>query len=622
MKSQAAIQNNWQQLIIRRAVLRFLRMMRPKERQPICNWVQERVDLKYDATSAAAGKIELYPYQVEPLMATEDPNVQQVTLEWAPRLGKSTIWKMSMLKRLADGGLSGLIVYPTMEMGVKTNKDTVQPLMMTLPEARRDLATRGGKLKDSYHIPSLQSVIYFLGGGSQVISYTANWCVVDEADRIQIAKSGAEGENTDQIKAVRLRMQTFKERMLIVCSSPTLYSGSIHEEFMTGSRGEWNLRCLNCGALTTAKQIAFPMQDGTYAGLQWQKDERGMVVEDSIRWICPHCRHEHVEADAKEMSRRGAYVHAVNSNTRHRSYQCSALGNPWIWSWREIAERQEMATNPDAKKDFANNVMGVPYKHRREGDISVNIDQVIRSKMVDYPADLKERLAVVCAGVDQQKNELAGQKYFPWVVRGWDEDGNSWLLGTGTDNTLEALRAHLTQTYFGHNVMLAAIDQGGFGNTDDMDPFIASLKNAVYYKGDDDKTLKGRNWMPSQTQHSLFLAHAIRYQIKLLSLMYDPPRPVGYKWLLPVDAPADYLTQIANVGPNNRILKDGNGQLYQNWCATGTNRRDFFDAEKMCLVALDLAFHYAQPLAFAHRNKPKFLRLEVLNELRRKGQLT
>ena len=144
MKSQAAIQNNWQQLIIRRAVLRFLRMMRPKERQPICDWVQERVDLKYDATSAAAGKIELYPYQVEPLMATEDPNVQQVTLEWAPRLGKSTIWKMSMLKRLADGGLSGLIVYPTMEMGVKTNKDTVQPLMMTLPEARRDLATRGG----------------------------------------------------------------------------------------------------------------------------------------------------------------------------------------------------------------------------------------------------------------------------------------------------------------------------------------------------------------------------------------------------------------------------------------------------------------------------------------------
>ena len=233
MRSQLAIQNNWQQLIIQKAVLRFLRMMRPKERTPIVDWVQERVDLKYDATSAASGKIELYPYQVEPLTETENPDVQQVTLEWAPRLGKSTIWKMSLLKRLADGGLSGLIVYPTMEMGIKTNKDTVQPLMMTLPEARRDLATRGGKLKDSYHIPSLQSVIYFLGGGSQVISYTANWCVVDEADRIQIAKSGAEGENTDQIKAVRLRMQTFKERMLIVCSSPTLYSGSIHEEFMT-----------------------------------------------------------------------------------------------------------------------------------------------------------------------------------------------------------------------------------------------------------------------------------------------------------------------------------------------------------------------------------------------------
>lgn len=621
MRSQEVIHNNWDKNIIRSAVCRFLRLARPKERLPIVPWVQERVDLKYDATSAAAGKIELYPYQIEPLMETENPLCQQVTLEWAPRLGKSTIWKLSMLKRVADGGLSGLIIYPNMEMGVRTNKDTVQPLLMTLPEARKDLATRGGKMKDSYHIPSLQSVIYFLGGGSQVISYTANWCVVDEADRILIVKADAESQNTDQIKAVRMRMQTFKERMFIVCSSPTLFSGAIHEEYMRGSRGKWCLRCLNCGALSPTSQLAFPLGDGTFAGLQWEKDERGVIIAESIRWICPHCRHAHIEEQAKEMNQQGKYDHAVGSNIRHRSYHCGALGNPWIWSWLEIAERQELATNPDAKKDFANNVMGIPYKYTREGDASVSIEQAIRGKMVDYPKDLSERLAVVCAGVDQQRNELAGQKYFPWVVRGWDEEGNSWLLGSGTDNSIEALRSHLSMEYYGHRVMLAAIDQGGFDNTQDMDPFIREMDNCVYYKGEDDKTLKGRMWMPSQTQNRLFLAHAIRYQVKLLGLMYDPPRQNGYHWYLPVDASADYLTQIQNVGPNNRILKDGNGQLYQNWCATGTNRRDFFDAEKMVQVALDIVFNYAQPSAFAHKNKPKFLRLEVLNELRRQGKL-
>ena len=621
MRSQEVIHNNWDKNIIRSAVCRFLRLARPKERLPIVPWVQERVDLKYDATSAAAGKIELYPYQIEPLMETENPLCQQVTLEWAPRLGKSTIWKLSMLKRVADGGLSGLIIYPNMEMGVRTNKDTVQPLLMTLPEARKDLATRGGKMKDSYHIPSLQSVIYFLGGGSQVISYTANWCVVDEADRILIVKADAESQNTDQIKAVRMRMQTFKERMFIVCSSPTLFSGAIHEEYMRGSRGKWCLRCLNCGALSPTSQLAFPLGDGTFAGVQWEKDERGVILAESIRWICPHCRHAHIEEQAKEMNQQGKYDHAVGSNIRHRSYHCGALGNPWIWSWLEIAERQELATNPDAKKDFANNVMGIPYKYTREGDASVSIEQAIRGKMVDYPKDLSERLAVVCAGVDQQRNELAGQKYFPWVVRGWDEEGNSWLLGSGTDNSLEALRSHLSMEYYGHRVMLAAIDQGGFDNAQDMDPFIREMDNCVYYKGEDDKTLKGRMWMPSQTQNRLFLAHAIRYQVKLLGLMYDPPRQNGYHWYLPVDASADYLTQIQNVGPNNRILKDGNGQLYQNWCATGTNRRDFFDAEKMVQVALDIVFNYAQPSAFAHKNKPKFLRLEVLNELRRQGKL-
>ena len=621
MKSQEQIHNQWDDAIVQSSVLRFLRLMRPKAKTPIVPWVQNVVDLKYDTTAAASGKIELYPYQIDPLEDTERPDCHQVTLEWAPRLGKSTIWKLSMLKRIADGGLSGLIMYPNMEIATRTNKDTVQPLLMTLPEARRDLATRGGKLKDSYHLPSLQSVIYFLGGGTQVISYTANWCVVDEADRIAIVKADEKSKNTDQIKAIRVRMQTFKDRMLIVCSSPTLYGGPIHKEYMEGSRGEWHMRCLRCGELSPVKQLSFPMGDGSFAGLQWEKDERGVVIEDSIRWICPHCRHAHIEAEAKEMNRQGMYIHAVDSNKRHRSYQCGALGNPWIWTWMEIAEKQELATNPDAKKDFLNNTMGIPYKYTREGDSSVSIEQAIRAKMVDYPKDLTQRLAVVCAGVDQQKNELAGQKYFPWVVRGWDEDGNSWLLGHGTDNSIEALRSHLSMTYFGHRVMLAIIDQGGFDNAEDMDPFIASMDNCIYYKGEDDKTLKGRMWMPSQTQNRLFLAHAIRYQVKLLGLMYDPPRQNGYRWYLPVDASADYLTQIQNVGPNNRILKDGNGQLYQNWCATGTNRRDFFDAEKMVNVALDIAFTYAQPAAFAHKNKPKFLRLEVLNELRRQGKI-
>ena len=92
--------------LVRQACAQFWRMLLPRERIPICDWVEHHVDLTYDSTSAESGHIQLYPYQREPLAATELDGCQEVTLCWGQRMGKSTIWKMSLLKHVADGGLS------------------------------------------------------------------------------------------------------------------------------------------------------------------------------------------------------------------------------------------------------------------------------------------------------------------------------------------------------------------------------------------------------------------------------------------------------------------------------------------------------------------------------------
>lgn len=606
--------------IVNEALASLLRKLIPKTPVPITDWVQGNVDMSFDKTSSLDGKMLLYPYQVEPLAATEAEGVKEVTLCWGQRLGKSTIWKLSMLKRVVDGGLSGLIVYPTEKQAVETNTDTVMPLLMTLPEARSDLAIRGGKKKDSYHIPSLDSIIYFYGGGAQITSKTCNWTVLDETDFIKLQKSSAESENMSQLRALRLRMQTFRDRMLIACSSPSTYGGVIWENYGKGSMGEWNLRCLGCGALYPVKQLAFLMPDGKYAGLQWEKDINGDVIEDSIRWICPKCRRAHTYAEAHEMNRLGKYVH-LKANASHRSFQCGALANPGVWTWLEIAQAQEDAVEPDAKKFLCNAVKGLPYKHAREGDQSISISDAIKGKQTTYPDNLGELLSIVVAAVDQQKSELAGEKYYVWVVRGWDEAGNSWLLGSGTDNSLEALDAHMTQDWHGHKCSLVLIDQGGFDNSQDLDPFVNSNPRYFYYKGDDDKTLKGKAWMPSETNQKLFLANAVKYQVKLLSLLYDPARPVGYKWQLPENPGREYFSQLEAVQPNSRMTKDGNGEAYQNWCAYGSARRDFFDAEKMALVALDVACFYLPPKSFVRKNKPMFIRKEWLAAIARECRL-
>lgn len=590
----------------------FLRAIRPAVREDICDWCERNIDLGFDHTSSATGLVHLYPYQREILRACDDPSVQEVTIQAGQRLGKSQLWKFSMLKRVHDGGLSGLIVYPSLDLAERTNRDTVVPLLQTLPEAAKDLASRGNRMKGSFHLPSLASIVYFLGGGSQVISATANWVVLDESDFIELQNAEDDAKNMSQIKALRLRMQSFRQRMMIVCSSPSQFGGVVHQNWKRGSQGEWNMRCLHCGELSPTNKLSFFLDGNRWAGLQWSKDDRGEIVTDSIRWICPKCLHPHEYAEAHEMNERGAFVHARPSNTLHRSFQCGALGNPALWSWREIAQAQEDAVDGDGKKYLANTILGMPYKHVAEGDTSVGIKEANERRRVEYPADLGERLSVVLMGIDQQKSELAGQKYYVCAVRGFCENGDSYLLSAGTDNTLDDVRRRLHGEWFGRRVALCLCDNGGFSNEEDLDILVRTEPTVYYYKGTSGKLLENRPYRASTEMPKLFLCDALKYQVKLLDLLYSPRRAGGYGWFLPLEVDGEYFSQLCNVRPNTRMGKDSNGWEYANWAAFSGDRRDFFDAEKMVLAALDIAIDHLPPREFLHGRVPLFAAREKL----------
>lgn len=594
---------------------KFLSGIKPVIKEEIVPWVESTVDLSFDKTTSANGLVRLYSYQKEPLKATDDPTCQEVTLMFSQRLGKSSVWKYALLKRIHDGGCSGLIVYPSLALSERTNQDTVLPLLQTLPEVARDLSMRGNKKTDSYHIPSQSSVIYYLGGGSQVISSTANFCCLDESDFIELNNASDEDKNMSQLKALRIRMQSFKERMMIVCSSPTQYGGIVYQNWKRGSMGEWNMRCLHCGELSPTKQLAYYVDGNRWAGLQWKKNDNGDVIEDSIRWICPHCLHEHVYQDAWAMNDNGIYVHQRPNNVLHRSFQAGALANPTLWTWREIAQAQEDAVDPDGKKFLVNTILSQPHKHVAEGDASITIEDTNRSRQIEYPKDLADKLVLIVAGIDRQASEIANSKYFVSVVRGFCDNGDSYLISCGIDQTLADVESRISQTYYGHKVALALIDNGGF-ETDEVQPFIEAHSNLYWYKGANAKQIDNKDWKPSQNVKKLFLCNALGYQVQLLDLLYTTRQKDGYRWYLPVNVDADYFTQLCNVQPA-RAMKDQNNFAFENWCSYGANRRDYFDCEKQVLVAVDVACHYFPANLFPTGHKPTFFIKRELQKLAR-----
>jgi len=597
------------------ALKKFLEGIKPHIVEDICEWCENTIDLSYDKTAAANGKVKLYPYQKEALRATDDPTVQEVTLMWTQRLSKSFCWKASLLKHVHDGNCSSLILYPSAQMGERMNQDTVLPLLQTLPDAARDLSMRLNKTKDSYHIPSQGSVIYFAGSGTQIISYTANFCILDESDFIDLQNSDDEQRNMSQLKALRIRMQSFKERKLIVCSSPTQYGGIVYQNWKRGSMGEWNMRCLNCKSLYPTKQLAYYVDGSKWAGLQWEKDENGTIIEDSIRWICPNCGHEHTYADAWQMNEQGMYVHQRPNNLLHRSFQVGALANPSLWTWREIAQAQEDATDGDGKKFLANSILSQPYKHVAEGDTSVSIEETNKKRQVDYPNDLAQKLVLVVAGIDRQASEIANSKYYVSVVRGFCDNGDSYLLSCGIDQTLADVEARIGNQYYGHKVALALIDNGGF-ETAEYQPFIESHSNLFWYKGTSASKIDNKDWIASTNAKKLFLANALGYQVKLLDRLYTTRRIDGNHWYLPINVDGDYFTQLCNVQPA-RAMKDQNNYAFENWCSYGNNRRDFFDCEKMLLCALDIACNVLPAHVFPTGHKPAFWVREQLMKLAR-----
>ena len=596
------------------ALKQFLKGIRPVIKENICDWVEKNVDMSFDHTSNASGLIKLYQYQREPLLACDDPEVQEVTLMLGQRLGKSQTWKLSLLKRVHDNGLSGLIVYPSAELGERTNTDTVLPLLQSLPEVASDLAIRGNRTKNSYHIPSQSSILYFLGGGSQIISATANWVCLDECDFVDLRDADAEDRNMSQIKALRLRMQSFKRRMMIVCSSPSQATGTVNTNWKRGSQGEWHFRCLGCGGTFPTNKLAYFVDGKEWRGLQWEKDASGEIIEDSIRWICPECGHVHVYQDAWKMNEQGLYVHKKPSNLLHRSFQAGALANPQLWTWLEIAKAQEDATDGDGKKYLNNTILGVPYSHRREGDLSISIEDLNHGRQGEYPDDLGERLSIVVGAVDRQASDVAGGQYYVSSVRGWCEDGSSYLLSCGIDRSLADVRARMTAEYHGHRVALALMDSGGF-ETAEAQPFIESNKNIWWYKGTSGKFLDWKDFKVSDNVSKLILCDAVGYQVRLLEELYSSKD--ANRWHLPVELDPQYFQELCNVQPA-KMTKDGSGYDYANWCVYGASRRDFFDTEKMSFAALDIACTFVPAQSFRHGHKPKFW---IQRELKRMARI-
>ena len=585
--------------------------------QDIISWCQNNINFS-DDVSAQRTKLDFsqYPYQRDIIKQWQmKPNVIKTITVVAPeQTGKTNCFVCGVLYNMVYSPCQSLICYPSIELAVATNKTKLKPLMRHIPQLNEQLQRPNSSRSDCYKFSNLIS--YFQGSGSKIVSKS---CKIVVGDQIQ---SWATTDKYDNVEDLKKRTRSYNNSICFLISTPTTQNGKIWKSFIKGSQGYWYLRCKDCGQLT--------MRSCDIQNLQFESEENQQLKErlvksQTIRLICPKCKHQHVEADKVWMNQNGGYIHNIPQRLQTApSFQIGALASqlPSL-SWTNIANAQLQAgkrNDVETHITFDNSWRGLPY-HRRQivkqdmqrlKDHCYQIGQKLKAEDIQFvfgavdsmgsywrygifASDTRDNIHVLKIGEvnyltlsqqDRQKHnaerkrqaELLGQNYVP----------------------IETLEDVINATYYNFQPLVVGIDAHATYNYAEVQKFIKDNPKMIGYLG----TRMTQTRYKSSQRPKNWMVSAVDYKVTTIYYLYSQKKRDG-QYLFFDDIQQKYLNQIGAVkpDPNSKF-----GHLPQNW--TNQNRADHaFDCIKMGLWVRDVCIQkLLKKERFAYCQSPRLLR--------------
>ena len=579
--------------------VRFRSLYTFTEYEDIVEWAERNIDFSEDVSAERKRlDLSLSPFLVEPLRAWEfSGRIREVVVCGIEQHGKTLLEVIGVTYCMEHKPCSMLCVYPSDDLAADINRTKYEPIVKHIPSLASELARPNASRRDRYIFGG--STMFFQGAGSKVMSRSCKIRVLDEEDQFPVVKS------LDAVEDTRKRGRSYGESILYRVCTPTEQSGSIWRAFLAGSQGYWTLRCRGCGELT--------MKSCEFGNLQFESsydDERGLYIvkPQSIRLICPKCKHEHTEKDKVWMNRNGAYVHEFPERIDLKpSFQFGALASQFAsMSWGRIAEKiLECGKRSDIKSHYEldNSFKGLPYSPR-----TVSADDCRHLKEHMYrpdqlpPASEIELLFMVSDTQDD---------FSPTGLFALDVHDNLWLLKYAnvthlwltadqkeeiearTGNPVETVEDMLNTEYkiggVGIRPTIHVLDYRGHRQKEIAEYGIAH-RRAILYAGAGQRQLD--KYKPSNKRSRLYYVSASQYQRQLIwSLYKQRDKETDYLYL-PEDLDPQFQTEIVSVQPD-RTTK--NGHLPENWRPEHDAVHDAFDVLKMGLFAKDFCIENLPP---------------------------
>jgi len=236
-------------------------------------------------------------------------------------------------------------------------------------------------------------------------------------------------------------------RKILYCSSPEREQNSnILAAYNLGDKRKFLIPCPCCGVFIELRWEV-RTKDGDTAGITWEVDEQGRLLEDSVGYTCQECGGFFDDKNKSELVNKGFWKPTTKPfKPEFTSYHLSSWYSPhgmtdwkgYVYKWLE-AHPVNQARDEGMYQSFMNLNAGEPYI---EGDVQVmniNLQKNIRNYDIGIiPEELSLRdgngkiVLLTCACDLNGKLDDARLDY---EVLAWSENGSTYSVKHGSIGT-------------------------------------------------------------------------------------------------------------------------------------------------------------------------------------------
>ncbi len=288
---------------------------------------------------------------------------------------------------------------------------------------------------------------------SYSLGFYDDWEVAKIADKEQ--------GNTFELLLQRFSTSANKMKQFFI-STPEFKPSNIENMYMMGDQRKWHVPCPKCGEYI--ELLWFAEIEGDKCGIIFEKDEKGRLIPDTVRYKCQCCKEEFKEKHKYEMNLNGKWIPTAEPiqegfYSYHLSCLCAA---PGMYDWTHYANQWCRIYMHNEKGDsgklkvFKNLVLGEPWEEKKmsvnEGNLLEHVRPydigIIPSQMSENDGNDKIILLTLAADMNGTEHDAR----LDWELMAHSASGSVYSVNQGSIGTYQPGQKHIALKNKGERV--------------------------------------------------------------------------------------------------------------------------------------------------------------------------